>query len=107
MTSSASSSSPSAPPAAERRGLPAASFVEDVPTYLSQSGLDVNAALSVFQERLQQYKVVEMKLLAQQRDIQAKIPDIEKCLEIVTALQAKKDTGEVRLSYFVTVHSSS
>jgi hypothetical protein len=28
---------------------------------------------------------------------QAKIPDIEKCLEVVATLQAKKGTGEVRL----------
>ena len=28
---------------------------------------------------------------------QAKIPDIEKCLDIVATLQAKKGTGEVRL----------
>ena len=27
---------------------------------------------------------------------QAKIPDIEKCLDVVAALQAKKGTGEVR-----------
>lgn len=35
----------------ERRGIPAASFVEDVQTYLTQSGLDVNASLSLLQER--------------------------------------------------------
>jgi hypothetical protein len=29
--------------------------------------------------------------------LQAKIPDIEKCLEVVATLQAKKGTGEVRL----------
>ncbi|KAJ0914451.1 putative prefoldin subunit 3 [Helianthus annuus] len=47
--------------------------------------------------RLQQYKVVEMKLLAQQRDLQgAKIPNIEKCLDVVATLQAKKDNDEVR-----------
>jgi hypothetical protein len=28
---------------------------------------------------------------------QAKIPDIEKCLEVVATLQAKKGAGEVRL----------
>ncbi|KAL2921111.1 putative prefoldin subunit 3, partial [Bienertia sinuspersici] len=54
----------------ERRGIPAAAFVEDVQTYLQQSDLDVNSALSFLQERLQQYKLVEMKLLAQQRDLQ-------------------------------------
>lgn len=36
---------------------------------------------------------------------QAKIPDIEKCLDVVATLQAKKGTGEVRfytcLGYFV------
>ncbi|KAL3739313.1 hypothetical protein ACJRO7_020685 [Eucalyptus globulus] len=44
----------------------------------------------------QQYKLVEMKLLAQQRDLQAKLPDIEKCLDIVATLQGKKGSGEVR-----------
>lgn len=32
---------------------------------------------------------------------QAKIPDIEKCLDVVAALHAKKGTGEVR---FCTVN---
>ncbi|KAJ0092981.1 hypothetical protein Patl1_24848 [Pistacia atlantica] len=80
--------------ATERRGIPGAQFVEDVQTYLSQLGLDVNSALAFLQERLQQYKLVETKLLAQQRDLQAKIPDIEKCLDVVATLQAKKGTGE-------------
>ncbi|CAN1281627.1 Prefoldin subunit 3, partial [Linum perenne] len=65
-------SSSSSTGATERRGIPAAQFVEDVEIYLSQSGLDVTSALSFLQERLQQYRVVEMKLLAQQRDLQSK-----------------------------------
>ncbi|KAK1320012.1 putative prefoldin subunit 3 [Acorus calamus] len=81
----ASSSSSPAPMIAERRGIPAATFVEDVETYLTQ---------------LQQYRLVEMKLLAQQRDLQAKIPDIEKCLDIVATLQAKKGTGEALTADF-------
>ncbi|CAH2044610.1 unnamed protein product [Thlaspi arvense] len=96
-----SSSSPSGD-LTERRGIPAAKFIQDVETYLSQSNLDSNSALAFHQERLQQYKVVEMKLLAQQRDLQAKIPDIEKCLEVVATLQARKGTGEfhkVELGY--------
>ncbi|XP_020254344.1 probable prefoldin subunit 3, partial [Asparagus officinalis] len=95
---SSSSSSSSLP--SERRGIPGASFVEDVQTYLSQLGLDVNQTLAFLQERLQQYKIVEMKLLAQQRDLQAKIPDIEKCLDIVATLQAKKGTGEALITDF-------
>ncbi|THF99322.1 probable prefoldin subunit 3 [Camellia sinensis] len=96
----ASSSSSASSGVTERRGIPAAAFVEDVHTYLSQLGLDVNSALSFLQERLQQYRLVEMKLLAQQRDLQGKIPDIEKCLDIVATLQAKKGTGEALLADF-------
>ncbi|CAN0855334.1 Prefoldin subunit 3 [Linum grandiflorum] len=90
-------SSSSSTGATERRGIPGAQFVEDVDTYLTQSGLDVTSAISFLQERLQQYSVVEMKLLAQQRDLQAKIPDIEKCLDVVATLQSKKGTGEARI----------
>nr|XP_043638936.1 probable prefoldin subunit 3 [Erigeron canadensis] len=105
MATSSSASSLSPPQSggamvAERRGIPAASFVEDVQVYLNQLGLDVNSTLAFLQERLQQYKVVEMKLLAQQRDLQAKIPDIEKCLDVVSTLQAKKGTGETLLTDF-------
>jgi hypothetical protein len=67
---SSSSPSGSGSDLTERRGIPAAKFIQDVETYLSQSGLDPNSALAFHQERLQQYKVVEMKLLAQQRDLQ-------------------------------------
>ncbi|KAM0951200.1 putative prefoldin subunit 3 [Dioscorea sansibarensis] len=86
----------------ERRGIPAASFVVDVQTYLTQSGLDVNSSLSFLQERVCfiSTKIIEMKLLAQQRDLQAKIPDIEKCLAIVDALQAMKGTNEALVADF-------
>ena len=36
---------------AERRGIPAASFVKDVQAYLNQLGLDVNSTLAFQQER--------------------------------------------------------
>lgn len=35
-------------------------------------------------------------------DYQAKIPDIEKCLDVVATLQAKKGTGEVGFLWFST-----
>ncbi|GAA0185219.1 chaperone [Lithospermum erythrorhizon] len=50
---------------AERRGIPSASFVEDVQTYLNQLGLDAT-----------------------------NIRGIEKCLYVVATLQAKKGSGE-------------
>ncbi|WVZ90764.1 hypothetical protein U9M48_037035 [Paspalum notatum var. saurae] len=135
MAAAASASASTPQGVAERRGIPAAAFVEDVEAYLRQAGLDVNSALAFLQESsllfllvihsclilmngdaleyrvfgaieftshfgLQQYKIVEMKLLAQQRDLQAKIPDIEKCLDIVAALQAKKALGEALIADF-------
>ncbi|ESR32598.1 hypothetical protein CICLE_v10005911mg [Citrus x clementina] len=99
-SSSSQIATAAASPTTERRGIPAAQFVEDVQTFLSQLDLDVNSALAFLQERLQQYKLVEMKLLAQQRDLQAKIPDIEKCLDIVATLQAKKEEGEALTADF-------
>ncbi|PRQ39490.1 putative prefoldin [Rosa chinensis] len=95
-----SSSSSSAEVVTERRGIPGAQFVEDVQTYLTQTGFDCNSALAFLQERLQQYKMVEMKLQAQQRELLAKIPDIEKCLDVVATLQAKKGTGEALITDF-------
>ncbi|BBN16439.1 hypothetical protein MPTK1_7g06320 [Marchantia polymorpha subsp. ruderalis] len=80
--------------ASERRGIPAAPFVHDVQTFLNKSNYDASTALAALQDRLQQYKLAEMKLLAQRRDLQAKIPDIRKCVEIVGTLLAKKGTGE-------------
>ncbi|KAJ4721986.1 Prefoldin subunit 3 [Melia azedarach] len=97
-SSSSLAASTATPP--ERRGIPGAQFVEDVQTFLNQLGLDVNPALAFLQERLQQYRLVEMKLLAQQRDLQAKIPDIEKCLDVVATLQAKKVAGEALIADF-------
>ncbi|KAI3909167.1 hypothetical protein MKW98_012904 [Papaver atlanticum] len=76
----ASSSSSDVP---ERRGIPGASFVSDVQTYLTQSGL---------QERFDLFLILFWCL-----DIagtSGKIPDIEKCLNVVATLQAKKGTGE-------------
>ncbi|KAI3846847.1 hypothetical protein MKW92_047252 [Papaver armeniacum] len=78
--------SSSSPEVSETRSIPGAPFVSDFQDYLTQPGLNVTSSLAFLQERLQQNKVVEMKLLAQQRELQAKIPDIEKFLDIGATL---------------------
>lgn len=78
----------------ERRGIPAAPFVQDVEAFLAETGSNAGSALSLLQDRLQQYKLVEIKLLGQKRDLQAKIPDIKKCLQVAGMLQAQQDSGE-------------
>lgn len=50
-SSSSQVATAAASPTTERRGIPAAQFVEDVQTFLSQLGLDVNSALAFLQER--------------------------------------------------------
>ncbi|KAM0001932.1 hypothetical protein Hdeb2414_s0352g00874051 [Helianthus debilis subsp. tardiflorus] len=40
---------------AERRGIPATSFVKDVQAYFNQLGLDVNSTLAFLQESLKKY----------------------------------------------------
>lgn len=100
-TASASSSSAAV---TERRGIPGAQFVEEVQTYLTQAGLNVNlpspfskkssahfdsllfpltivlsnfnfllqgiGTVKMYACLLEQYKLVELKLQAQQRDLQ-------------------------------------
>lgn len=78
----------------EGRGIPAAAFVQDVQAFLVQYNGDPSICLTALQEKLQQYKLAEMKLLGQKRDLQAKIPDMKKCLQIVDTLLAKKGTGD-------------
>lgn len=78
--------------AAQRHGIPVAEFVEDVESFLA--GKDARAATLMLEERLQQYKLLEVRLLAQRRDLQGKLPDIKRCLEIVQVLQAKEGKGE-------------
>lgn len=52
------SSSSSSGMVTERRGIPGAQFVEDVQTYLTQAGLDVNSALAFLQERYARYDLL-------------------------------------------------
>jgi len=76
----------------ERRGIPAAAFVKDVQGFLVQYDGNPGTCLTALQEKLQQYKMAEMKLLGQKRDLLAKIPDMRKCLQIVDLMMEKKDT---------------
>jgi prefoldin subunit 5 len=78
----------------ERRGIPAAAFVKDVQEFLVQYEGNPGTCLTALQERLQQYKLAEMKLLGQKRDLLAKIPDMRKCLQIVELMMEKKGSEE-------------
>lgn len=84
----------------ERHGIPVTEFVEDVESYLA--GKDPKAVIGGLEERLQQYKLQETRLLAQRRDLQGKLPDIKQCLEIIQVLQAKEgDDSETKVDFEV------
>ncbi|CAI7837684.1 unnamed protein product, partial [Closterium sp. NIES-53] len=49
---------------------------------------------------MQQYKLLEIKLLTQKRDLQSKLPDIKKSQEIVqTLVKKREEKQQVRLDY--------
>lgn len=74
------------------RDIPKAQFVEDVEQFLA--GREVDSVIRSLTERLQQYKLAETRMMAQKREIQAKLPDIKKSLEIVQTLQARQGSGD-------------
>lgn len=60
--------------------------------------------MSAFQERLQQYKYMELSKRQQQNDLNIKIPDIEKNLAVIAHLKQKSladddDDTKVELNY--------
>ncbi|KAI3930288.1 hypothetical protein MKW92_051008 [Papaver armeniacum] len=94
----------------ERRG---SSFLSDFQTYLTQSGLGVTISLAFLRgspvsrvcpirKYLCQYKVLLLLglFVLLKRKLSAKIPDIDKCLDIVFTLLAKKGTGEELMDDF-------
>ena len=72
--------------------IPVAQFIEDVESFLD--GKDPDVVVRALQERYQQYKLVEAKLLQNRVRLQAKLPDIKKALDTVKLLVERRDAGE-------------
>ena len=70
-----------------------AQFIEDVEAYCE--GKDVDGVLKGFQDRMQQYKMIEMRLTQRKASLLHKTPELRKTLELVRMLKAKADEGEV------------
>lgn len=68
-----------------------AQFVANVAEFVGDK--DVDSVLRDLEGRLQQYRVVEMKLLTQLKDLQGKLPEIKKSLDVVTKLQEHQSSG--------------
>lgn len=55
---------------------------------------DFENVMKAFQDRLQQYKYMEVSKKQQMSDLNTKIPDIEKNLNIISHIKEKKETLE-------------
>lgn len=55
---------------------------------------EFEGVLQAFQERLQQYKYMELSKKQQLADLNTKIPDIEKNLQVIAHIEQTKEDGE-------------
>ncbi|CAD1812255.1 Prefoldin subunit family protein [Candida parapsilosis] len=74
------------------RGIPEAPFIESVDVIIKDPDNEFQPVMSQFQQRLQQYKYMELSKQQQLADVNQKIPDIEKNLEIINYMKTSKAT---------------
>ncbi|KAG0206388.1 peptide chain release factor 1 [Mortierella sp. GBA30] len=75
------------------RGIPKAPFVENVEDHVSEQE-PVEIVLKKFQEAVAKYKFMEVNMLQRKRNLDAKIPEIRKTLEMVQFLQSEGSEGD-------------
>ncbi|OBA23864.1 Prefoldin, subunit 3 [Metschnikowia bicuspidata var. bicuspidata NRRL YB-4993] len=76
------------------RGIPEAPFIEKVESIIKNPEKEFEATLQAFQDRLQQYKYMELSKQQQLADLKIKIPDIEKNLAIINHIKERKESGD-------------
>ncbi|KAK6201114.1 Prefoldin subunit-domain-containing protein [Scheffersomyces amazonensis] len=76
------------------RGIPEAPFIDKVENVIKNPDKDFESVMQMFQERLQQYKYMELSKQQQLKDLNIKIPDIEKNLDIINYIKEKKEEEE-------------
>ncbi|KAK6889914.1 Prefoldin subunit 3 [Candida tropicalis] len=79
------------------RGIPEAPFIEKVDSVLKNPDTEFDNVMNLFQQRLQQYKYMELSKKQQLTDLQIKIPDIEKNLSIIKLINEKKENNQHEL----------
>ncbi|CUM64247.1 uncharacterized protein PRCAT00001844001 [Priceomyces carsonii] len=72
------------------RGIPEAPFIDKVENFVKNPDADFDNVMAAFQERLQQYKYMELSKRQQLVDLSTKIPDIKKNLDIINYIEEKK-----------------
>ena len=93
FSSSSSSSASLASSSTNSRGIPVATFIEDVPSYLSLHHTSPDALLRSLQSLYGKYKFMESQLVSQQKQLLTKLPDIQNALTSVQYLIAHPSTA--------------
>ncbi|KAF9994057.1 hypothetical protein BGZ80_002298 [Entomortierella chlamydospora] len=75
------------------RGIPKAPFVENVEDHVSEQE-PVEIVLRKFQEAVAKYKFMEINMLQRKRNLDSKVPEIRKTLEMVQFLQSQGDDAD-------------
>jgi len=73
------------------RGIPAATFIEDIPSYLSAHHRDCASLLRELQQLYGKYKFMENSLVSQQKALLNKLPEISAALQSVLFLQQQTE----------------
>lgn len=93
------SSSGSAGAAEEKITLPAAQFIDDVPSYLK--GRSADEAIKQLNEHHQVYKMVEQQLTHKRLRLMQKEPEIKKSLDALLVLMKRQEEGDETVLDFV------
>ncbi|KAI9206588.1 Prefoldin subunit-domain-containing protein [Polychytrium aggregatum] len=72
------------------RGIPKAPFIGNIDEFIV--GSTVDDTLRKFQEMISKYKYMEVHLLQRKKNLDNKLPEIKKTLDIVRFLVGKKET---------------
>lgn len=73
---------------------------------ITNADTEFEPVMKAFQDRLQQYKYMELSKQQQLGDLNVKIPDIEKNLAVIRHIEAQKSDGEAVLETNYEVDSS-
>jgi prefoldin subunit 5 len=76
------------------RGIPQAPFIDRVDDIIKNPETEFEHVMKLFQDRLQQYKYMELSKKQQLGDLKIKIPDIEKNLQIINFIQQRKQESD-------------
>lgn len=99
MSTAPSSSSAVAGPSSNRkvveiasnpRGIPGAPFVSNVEEFVGGTDADIQGIINAFEETSAKYRYMEVNLQQKRKGLEVKIPDIQKTLDVVRFLEARR-----------------